>query len=164
MGVGAQQHLAGGGVALPHIGMDDGLVGGDELAAVLFGGGQSKDVVVLVDGAAHSAQGIVAVGEHVGQGELLHAGGSGGLDDTHVGDVVGGHGVEADGQAVRVAGGVVGGENGVGHSALPALLGRGGDKLAILPADGVAIDCNHVYDHSFLLRSKTQKGMKQECR
>ena len=132
-----------GGVPLPHIGVDDGLVGGDELAAVLLGGGQAEDVVVLVDGASHGAQGVVAVGEHIGQGKLLHAGGPGGLDDAHVGDVVGRHGVEADGQPVGVVGGIVGHEDGVGHGSLPALGAFGGNKAAVLPADGGVLYGNH---------------------
>ena len=145
MGVGAEDHFAGGGVPLPHIGVDDGLVGGDELAAVFLGGGQAEHVVVLVDGAAHGAQGVVAVGEDVGQGELLHAGGPRGLDDAHVGDVVGGHGVKPEGQAVRIAGCIVGHEDGVGHGALPALGVRGRGEAAVLPADGGVLDCDHKY-------------------
>ena len=145
VGVGAQQHPAGSGVALPHVGVDHGLVRRNELAAILFGGGQAENVVVLVDGAAHGAQGVVAVGEHIGQREFLHAGGTGGLDDAHVSDIVGRHGVEADGQAVGVIRCVVAGEDGVGHGALPAFLGRSGDKLAVLPAGGAVADRNHVY-------------------
>ena len=144
VGVGAQDHSARGGVPLPHVGVDDGLVGGDKLAAVLFGGAQSEHVVVLVDGAPHSAQRVVAVGEHVGQGELLHPRGPGGLNDAHVGDVVGGHGVKADGQAVRAVGAVVGHKDGMGHGALPALGALGGDKAAVLPADRGGLNGNHM--------------------
>ena len=73
VGVGAQNHPAGGGVPLPHIGVDDGLVGGDELTAILLGGGEAEHMVILVDGTAHGAQGVVAVGEDIGQRELLEA-------------------------------------------------------------------------------------------
>ena len=144
MGIGAQNHPAGSGVALPHVGMDDRLVGGDELAAVLFGGRQAEHVVVLIDGAAHGAQGVVAVGEHIGQGEFFHAGGPGGLDDAHIGDIMGGHGVEADGQAVRAIRGIVGHKDGVGHGALPALRGGGGGEAAVLPADRGGLNGNHI--------------------
>ena len=119
VGVRAQDHPAGGGVPLPHVGVDDGLVGGDELAAVFPGGREAEDVVILVDGAAHGAQGVVAVGEHIGQGEGLHARGPGSLDDTHIGDVMGGHGVEFQGQPLQAGGGVVGLQNGPGHGASP---------------------------------------------
>ena len=57
--------------------VDDGLVGGDVDAAVLLGGGQAEDVVVLVDGAAHGAEAVVTVGQHIGHGELLQAAGPG---------------------------------------------------------------------------------------
>ena len=90
-------------------------MGGHKLAAVLLGGGQAKHMVVLVDGAAHGAQGVVTVGQHIGQGELLQAGGPGGLDDAHIGDVVAGHGVHLEPEGVGVAGGVVAGQNAVGH-------------------------------------------------
>ena len=55
VGVRTQNHLAGGGVPLTHVGVDDGLMGGDKLAAVLLGSGQAEVVVVLVDGAAYRA-------------------------------------------------------------------------------------------------------------
>ena len=125
VGVGAQDHLAGGGVPLSHVGVDDALVGGDELTAVLLGGGQTEDVVVLIDGAAHGAQGVVAVGEHIGERELLHTGGPGSLDDANIGDVMGGHGVKLDGEAVHGAAGVVGLQNGIGHGALLGFLRTG---------------------------------------
>ncbi len=100
-------------------------MGGHELAAVLLGGGQAEHVVVLIDGAPHGAQGVVAVGEHIGHGELLHAGGPGSLDDAHISNVVGSHGVKFDGQAVHGVAGVVGLQDGVGHGAFFSLL-RGG--------------------------------------
>ena len=102
------------GVPLPHIGVDDRLMGGDELAAVLLRRGQAEHMVVLVDGAAHGAQAVVAVGQHIGQGKLLQAAGPGGLDDAHIGDVMGGHGVELDLQPVHVLGGVVAFQDAVG--------------------------------------------------
>ena len=76
--------------------MDDALVGGHVDAAVFFGGGQAEHVVVLIDGAAHGAQAVVAVGQGVGHGETLEPGGPGLLDNAHVGDVVGDKGVKAD--------------------------------------------------------------------
>ena len=44
----------------------------------------------------------MAVGEHIGHGELGHAGGPGGLDDPHIGDVVGGEGVKPQAQQIAV--------------------------------------------------------------
>ncbi len=128
VGVGAQNHPAGGGIPLPHVGVDDGLVGGNKLTTVLFGGGQAENVVILVDGTAHGAQGVVAVGKHIGHREFRHARGAGGLDDAHIGDVVGGHGVKPDLQTIHIGGGVVGLQDGVGHGSVPALAPGGGRK------------------------------------
>ena len=101
--VGAQNHLAAAGEVLTHKGVDDGDVRRDEDTAVLLGRGKAKDVVVLVDGAAHSTQRVVAVGEHVGQRELLHARGARRLDDADKGDVVARHGIEANLKCLGVA-------------------------------------------------------------
>ena len=125
MGVGSEDHAAWGGIALPHVGVDDGLMGRDKLAAVLLAGRESEEMVVLVDGTAHGAQGIVAVGQYVGQWELLEPGGPGRLYNAYVGDIVRSNGVEFNLQAGHIAAGVVGGHNPVGHGALPRLL-RGG--------------------------------------
>ena len=46
-------------------------------------------MVVLVDGTANGTQAVVAVGHSVGNGELGQSAGTGGLNDAHVGDVVG---------------------------------------------------------------------------
>ncbi len=94
VGIGADNHLAASGIPLPHIGVDHGLVGGNKLAAVFLGGRQTEHMVVLVDGAAHCAQAVMTVGEHIGQRKLLEATGTGRLDNSHIGDVVGGHGIE----------------------------------------------------------------------
>src|SRR5699024_2060319 len=91
VGVGPQDHAAAAGHHLAVVAVDDGHVGRHIDAAVLVRRRQGELVVVLVDGAAHRAQRVVAVGQHVGHGELVHAGGAGGLDDAHVGDVVAGH-------------------------------------------------------------------------
>ena len=53
--VGTQDHLAAAGEVLTHKGVDDGDVRRNEDAAILLGRGKAKDVIVLVDGAAHGA-------------------------------------------------------------------------------------------------------------
>ena len=127
VGVGAQDHLAAPGEVLAHEGVDDGDVGRHEDAAVLLGRGEAKDVVVLVDGASDGAQGVVAVGEHVGQRELRHAGRARRLDDAHEGDVVARHGVKADLERLGVSGGVVRLQDGPGDGAPTGHFGRGRD-------------------------------------
>ena len=89
-------------------------------------------MVVLVDGAAHGTQAVVAVGEGIGNGELLHAGGPGLLDDAHIGDVVGHHGIEADLQLHGVGGCVMGLQDPPGHGVLPRLPRRDGGGVAEL--------------------------------
>ena len=91
VGVGAQDHVAACGVL-----MDNRLVGRNIDATILFGGGKAEHVVVLVDGTAHCAQGIVAVGHGIRKRELFQSAGAGRLNDTDVGDVVGNHGIETD--------------------------------------------------------------------
>ena len=75
-------------------------------------------MVVLVDGAADGAEGVVAVGEHIGQLEFRHAGGSRRLDDAYIGDVVAGHGVELQAELIHVVRLVMGLDDAVGHGAL----------------------------------------------
>ena len=81
-------------------------------------------MVILIDGAAYGAEAVVAVGQGVGNGKFLHAGGSGLLDDAHIGDVVGQHGIKFNFQIFRVVAGVVGLQNVPGHGP-PAALRRG---------------------------------------
>ena len=126
--------------------MDHRLVGGDIDAAVLLGGGEAKGVVILVDGASHGAEGVVAVGHGVGHGELFKPAGPGGLYDTHEGDVVGDQGVKGETELLRVRAPVVGAENGVGNGPLPGggegiggLGTVGGDDLTASPV-GAGVD------------------------
>ena len=112
--VGAQDHLAATGHHFTGVLMDDRQMGRYEDAAVLAGGGQAEEVVVLIDGAAHGAQAVVAVGERVGHGEAFQAAGAGRLDDAHIGDVVRGQGVKTQAQ-----GGVVPGSRVVGGQDVP---------------------------------------------
>ena len=102
--------------------MNHGDMGGNVDSAVLLGSGETEHVVVLVDGAAHRAQGVVAVSQNIGDRKLLHSGCLGGLHNAHKGDVVAGHGVEFDLKILHVAGRVVLLHNGVSHRALPVVL------------------------------------------
>ena len=136
VGVGADDHLSAAGEVLAHEGVDDGDVGRDEDSAVLLCRGEAEDVVVLVDGAADGAQRVVAVGEHVGDRELLHARGARRLDYADEGDVVARHSVEANLEHVRVTRGVVRLEDGVGDRAAAGILGRIGDAGLGRPAFG----------------------------
>ena len=102
-------------------------------------------MVVLVDGAAYSAQAVVAVGHGVGDGEALQAGGLGGLDDAHKGDVVGDEGVKPQAQSGPVRPPVVGTEDGVGHGLLPGLRGIGGQ--AVRPDDAAVHQICAPFDY-----------------
>ena len=121
MAVRAKDHLAAAGHHLTHILMDHCDVRGNIDSAVLLGSGQAEHVVVLIDGPSYGTQGVVAVGQHIGNGELLHAGSLCRLNDPHEGDVMGSHGVKPDLQMFHIAGYVVGLHNGIGHGSLPVL-------------------------------------------
>ena len=167
VGIGAKDHSAAARHGLPVVGMDVCHVGGHIDAAVLVGSGQGELVVVLVDGAAYGAEGIVAVGQHIGQGELGHAGGPGGLDNAHIGDVVGSHGVKLQLQVVHIPAVVVGLQNAVGHGAPGSLFpgdglagsgrdlrGIGNDVLAVYEVNTGIIQVDHLgFILSFLLTS-----------
>ena len=131
----------------------------NSLCAVLVGSAEGELVVVLVDGAADGAEAVVAVGEHVGQRELRHAGGAGRLDDADVGDVVAGHGVKLQAQLLHIVSAVVGLDDAVGHGALfgfgffgrpagegPDLFGFAfGDEVgALYQIDAAVIELDHA--------------------
>jgi CBS domain-containing protein len=152
VGVRAQDHPPAAGHHLAVVAVDDGHVRRNIDAAVFVGGGQGKLVVVLVDGAADSAEAVVAVRHDVGQRELRHAGRAGRLDDADIGDVVAGHRVELQLQLVRITALVVGLQDTVGHSAFlsflcvhgaAGLLGHflraGADGLAVYEVDTVIV-------------------------
>ena len=157
--VGTQDHLAATGEVLTHKGVDDGDVWRDEDAAVLLGSREAKDVVVLVDGAAHGAQRVMAVGEHVGQRELLHTRGARRLDDADKGDVVARHGVEANLERLGVAGRIVCLEDRIRDGAALGILGRlrntalgslgrRHNLAAAAQVDAVLVQLDHTVSHS----------------
>ncbi len=100
--VGTENHVAALDHSLAGVLVDYGLVGGHVDTAVFLGGGETEHMVVFIDGTAYGAEGVVAVGHGVGEGEFLQAGGACCLYDAHVGDVVAHHGVEADAHLVAL--------------------------------------------------------------
>ena len=125
MGVGTQDHIAAGGEGLTGILMDNRLVGRHIDAAVLLGRREAEHVVVLVDGTAHCAEGVVAVGHRVGQRESFQSAGASRLDDAHIGNVVGHHRIEADTKFFPFRPvHVVGAEDAIGNRVFPGLIGR----------------------------------------
>ncbi len=84
-------------------------------SAVLFRTGQTKHVVILVDGAAYGTQRVMTVGQYIGHGELLQSGCSCGLNDTYKCNVMAGQLVETNLQLVHIAGGIVLLQNTVSH-------------------------------------------------
>ena len=142
--VGAEDHAAAAGHHLPRILVDHRLIGGDAVSAVLHGGRQAEGVVVLVDGAAHGAETVVAVGENVRHRELPQAAGLGGLDDTHIGDVVGDEAVEGQVKLALPRPPVVTAEDLIGHGLIPAAA-DGGDRYgyAALQHDAAAVQLDH---------------------
>ena len=157
--VGAQDHLAATGEVLAHKGVDDRDVGRDEDTAVLLGSREAKDMVVLVDGAAHGTQRVVAVGKHVGQRELLHARSARRLDNADEGDIVARHGVEADLERLGVARRVMCLKNRISDGAALGILGRlrnaalcslgrRHNLVAVTQVDAVLVQLDHSVSHS----------------
>ena len=157
--VGTQDHLAAAGEVLAHKGVDDGDVRRNEDAAILLGRGKAKDVVILVDGAAHGAQRVMAVGEHVGQRELLHARGACRLDDADKGDVVARHGIEANLERLGISGRIVCLEDRIRDGAALGIrgrlrnaalgsLGRRHNLAAAAQVDAVLVQLDHTVSHS----------------
>ena len=157
--VGTQDHLAATGEVLAHKGVDDGDVRRDEDAAVLLSSGKAKDVVILVDGAAHGAQRVMAVGKHVGQRELLHARGTRRLDDADKGDVMARHGIEANLERLGISGRIVCLEDRIRDGATLGVLGclrntalgslgRRHNLAAAAQVDAVLVQLDHTVSHS----------------
>ena len=94
MGIGAQDHPAAACIHFTHILMNDRNVRRNIDSPVLFCRRQAKHMVILVDGAAYGAEGIVAVGQHIWNGKLFHAGGLCRLDNAYKCNIVRCHGVK----------------------------------------------------------------------
>ena len=125
-------------------------------------------MVILVDGAAHGAQAVVTVGQSIGNGEFLHAGGPCLLDDAHIGDVVGHHGVKPDAQLHGIRGLVVGLQDLPGHGpAAGFLLGRGRSFLgnAVYQVHAVVgeLDHNGFTSYTFPLRRAQSPSFSGPC-
>ena len=86
--VGTEDHAAATGESLTDILMNNRLVGRNIDTTVLLGGGETEDMVVLVDGTTDSAQRVVAVGHRVRDRELVKSAGAGCLDNSDISDVV----------------------------------------------------------------------------
>ena len=157
--VGTQDHLAAAGKIFAHKGVDDRDVRGHEDAAVLFSRRETEDMVILVDGAAHGAQRVMTVGEHVGQRELLHARGARRLDDADKGDVMARHGIEANLERLGISGRIVCLEDRIRDGAALGVLGRlrnaalgslgrRHDLAAAAQVDAVLVQLDHTVSHS----------------
>ena len=64
-------------------------------------------MVILVDGAAYGTQRVMAVGQHIGHGELLQSGCSRGLDNAYKGNIMAGKLVKTDLQLIHIAGSIM---------------------------------------------------------
>ena len=115
VGIGPQDHGAAERALFAHVLMYDRDVRRHVRPAVFFGRGKAEHVIVFVDGAAHRAQGIVAVGHGVRQREFLQPAGLRRLYDADVSDVVRGDLVEFYLQFPVVSRNVVRRENFIRH-------------------------------------------------
>ena len=113
----SEKHAAAFGHSLARILMDDRHIGRHINAAVFFRRRKAKGVVVLIDGAAHRAQTVVAIGERIGQREFRQPTGARGLNDAAIGDVVRNQRIETDARVFRVAARTMRAQNRIGHRA-----------------------------------------------
>ncbi len=113
--VAAKNHLSAAGITLPHIGMNDSLMRRNKFAAIFLCRRQAKHMVVLIDRAADSAQGVMTVGQHIGQGKFLQSRSSCGLNNANISNVMARHGVDLKLERICVARYIVAGQNTIGH-------------------------------------------------
>ena len=122
MAVGSEDHGAAFRQLLPGILMNDCLMRRYIDPAVFLCSRKTEHVVILIDGTAYRAKGVVAVGKHVGDGELLKSRCPCCLDDTDKCDVVGGHLVKLNLQILHILCSVVLLQNAVSHCGLQSIL------------------------------------------
>ena len=82
--------------------MYDCLVGRHIDTAVFFRTGQPKHVVIFIDGSAHCAKAVMAVGQHIRNREPLEAGRSRRLNDPHKCNIMRGELVKLDVQILHI--------------------------------------------------------------
>jgi hypothetical protein len=140
-----QYHLAAAGEFFARVAMDDAEVRGHIDSAVLLGGGEAENVVVLVDRTADGAEAVVAVRHGVRNGELGEPARPRGLDDADIGDVVRNQRVKAETEFFGVAGNIVRAQDAVGDGLFTrGFLRRcGGLGLAADEFDRVVMIANH---------------------
>ena len=141
MRVRTEDHPAAAGVHLAHVLMNHRHMRRNIDPTVFLCGGEAEHVVVLVDGAAHGAEGVVAVGQHIGKREFLHPGSLRRLDNPDKRDVVGSHRVKAQPQMFHVLACVVILQNRPGDGPFPGfrpvrnMTAEGPDFLRLLFRD-----------------------------
>ena len=139
--VGAENHFAAAAHHFPGILVNDRLIGRNVNAAVFLCGGQTENMVIFIDGAAHGAKAVVTVGHHIGNGKFLQSGGFGGLDNAHIGNIVGNQAVKLDLHCRRVFSGIVGAKNFVSHGLFSGCQIRCGsvNGLSVFPENTVGV-------------------------
>ena len=115
MAVRTKDHPAAARKHLPRVLMDDRLMRRYIDTAVFLRAGQPEHMVIFIDRTAHRAQGIVAVGQHIGDWELLQPRSPSRLDDPHERDIMGGQLVKSDLQVFHIARGIVVAQDAVSH-------------------------------------------------
>ena len=148
MRIGAENHSAAACIHFAHIAVNYGLMCRNKFAAVFFCRGQTEHMIVFIDRAADGAQGVVAVGQHIGKRKLLKTGGTGCLNDTDIGNVMRRHRVEFHFQRPHISGSVMGRENPVSDRLFAAVVCVAGsltfgDQLAAEIEHSVIVNLYH---------------------
>ena len=88
MGIRAKNHFPAASQHFPCKLVDNGLMRRNIHAAVSFGTGQPKHMVVFVNGTAYCTQAVMAVGQHIWNRELFQPGSAGRLNNSYKCDIV----------------------------------------------------------------------------
>ena len=102
MGIRTEDHLSAAGHGFTVEAVNVGHICGNIDAAVFVRGRKCEFMVILVDRSADRTETVVTVRQNIGDRELGQAGCPGGLDNTYIGNIMGGQAVEAQLQMLHI--------------------------------------------------------------
>ena len=103
MGIGTENHPSASGQHFPCILMNDCLMGRHIHPAVFFRTGKAEHVIVLIDGASHRTERIMAVRQHIRHRKLLQPGCPSRLNDAYKCNIMGSQFIKLNFQLFHIA-------------------------------------------------------------
>ena len=142
----AEDHFPAAGKHLAGVLMNYRLICRNEIAAVLHRRREPEGVIVGIYRAAHGAQTVVAVCEHIGHGKALKSARASRLNDADIGDVMGNEAVKFNMQKSVGTLGAVRSEYLRRHCLVPSALGadRVRYNLAAAPKRAAVVQLYHT--------------------